>query len=261
MVSGIRSGVGVEEANLFEDNIHRVVCEGRNTYFWLDNWVGGAPLRVQFPRFFDLVIDKGAIVREMSERGWAVDGGAWVWRRRLLTWEEELVVECAGLLAYFVLQENTIDRWRWILEPIKGYSARGTYQYLTSPNSPVEQGLSDMVWLKNAPIKVSMFVWRLLRNKLPTKDKLVRRMVLPQADTACVGGCSCMESAVHLVLRCDIFGSLWHLIYQWVGISFISPASVADHCHQFGQLAGLPRFTHSYLQLIWHISVWVIWKE
>lgn len=70
-----------------------------------------------------------------------------------------------------------------------------------------------------------------------------------------------MESAVHLVLCCNIFGSMWHLIYQWDDISFISLALVADHCHQFGQLVGLPRFTHSYLHLIWHTSIWVIWKE
>ena len=261
MICGIRSGVGVGAENWFEDNVRRVVSEGSSTYFWLDNWVGGAPLRVQFPRLFDLIIDKEATVREMAERGWAIGGGAWVWRRRLLAWEEETVVDCVGLLADFVLQENTIDRWRWILDPINGYSVRGTYQYLTSPALPVERGLSDMVWLKHVPLKVSVLVWQLLQNKLPTKDNLVRRMVLQHADTACVGGCSCMESAVHLFLYCDIFGSLWHLIYQWVGISFIPPASVADHFHQFGQLAGLPRFAHSYFQLIWHTSAWVIWKE
>lgn len=104
MLSGIRSGVGVGAENWFEDNIRTAVGEGSNTYFWLDNSVGGgAPLRVQFPRIFYFIIDKGATVREMAERGWAVGGGAWVWRRRLLAWEEETVVECAGLLADFVL--------------------------------------------------------------------------------------------------------------------------------------------------------------
>jgi hypothetical protein len=173
MISGIRSGVGVGAENWFEDNIRRVVGEGSNTYFWLDKWVGSAPLKVQFPRLFDLIIDKGATVREMAERGWAVGGGAWVWRRRLLAWEEETVAKCAGLLANFVLQENNIDRWRWILDPVKGYFVRGTYQYLTSPIAPVEWGLSDMVWLKQVPLKVSVFIWRLLRNRLPTKDNLV----------------------------------------------------------------------------------------
>jgi len=169
-----------------------------------------------------------------------------VWRRHLLAWEEETVAKCAGLLANFVLQENNIDKWRWILDPVKGYFVRGTYQYLTSPIAPVERGLSDMVWLKQVPLKVSVFVWRLLRNRLPTKDNLVRRIVLQHADIAYVGGYSCMESAVHLILCCDIFGSLWHLIYQWVGISFISTSSIADHFHQFGQLAGLPQHAHLY---------------
>jgi len=45
--------------------------------------VGGAPLRVQFPRLFDLAENKEVTVREMEGRGWAVGGGAWEWRRRL----------------------------------------------------------------------------------------------------------------------------------------------------------------------------------
>jgi len=78
---------------------------------------------------------------------------------------------------------------------------------------------------------------------------------------ACVGGCGSQESVVHFILRCDIFSILWHLIYKWVGISFISLDSVVDHFRQFGRLAGFPRHVHSYLQVIWHTTVWVIWKE
>jgi hypothetical protein len=84
MLSGVRRGVGVGMEGWFEDNIRRRVGGGSETYFWTDNWVGGAPHRVQFPRLFDLATDKGATVREMVERGWEVGGGAWVWRRRLL---------------------------------------------------------------------------------------------------------------------------------------------------------------------------------
>lgn len=64
---------------------------GRSTYLWLDNWVGEAPLKVQFPHLFDITQDKETSVSEMEERGWVVGGGAWVWRRSLLAWEEEVV--------------------------------------------------------------------------------------------------------------------------------------------------------------------------
>jgi len=152
------------------------------------------------------------------------------------------------LLSGIVLQDTIFDRWRWGLDPINDYSVKGTYQYLTSSDSSVERGISDMVWLKHVPLKVSVFVWRLLRNRLPTKDNLIRKMVLHQDDNGCVGGCGSPETAIHFILRCDTFGSLWHLIYTWVGISFISPDLVTDHFYHFGHLAGLPRYTHSYLK-------------
>ena len=43
--------------------------------------------------------------------------------------------------------------------------------------------------------------------------------------------------------------------------TYIPPESVCDHLHQFGHLAGLPQFTHSFLQVIWHACGWVLWKE
>ena len=69
MISAIRSSVEVGADNWFEEGVRRIVGGGSSTYLWLDNWVGGAPLHVQFPRLFDLA------VREMEGRGWAVDGG------------------------------------------------------------------------------------------------------------------------------------------------------------------------------------------
>jgi len=49
MLSGIRGGVGMGVESWFDDNVRRVVGGGKSTYFWLDNWVGGKPLKLQFP--------------------------------------------------------------------------------------------------------------------------------------------------------------------------------------------------------------------
>jgi hypothetical protein len=148
-----------------------------------------------------------------------------------------------------------------VLDPINGYSIKGTYQYLTLPTTPVETGLYDVAWLKQVPLKVSVFVWRLIRNRLPTKDNFLRRRALHHDDITCVGGCGCPETSHHLFFRCGFFGGLWLHVYQWLGISFIPPDTVRENLHQFGNLAGLPRSTHSFLQAIWHACVWLIWKE
>jgi hypothetical protein len=204
------------------------------------------PLRVQFPRLFDLAVNKWVTVREMESRGWGNGGGAWEWRRRLLAWEEETVSECASLLHNVVLQDHILDRWRWILDPINGYSVKGTYTYLTTSGIPSASGMFDDLWNKQIPLKVSVFVWRLLRNRLSTKDNLIRRHIILIDDTSCIGGCSSSETTDHFFFRCDHFGMVWHRIYQWLRISFIVTASVRDHLHQFVHLAGLPQSTHSF---------------
>ena len=180
---------------------------------------------------------------------------------RLLAWEEETVSECVSLLHNVVLQEHILDRWRWILDPINGYSSKGTYTYLTTSGIPSAGGMSDDLWNKQVPLKVFVFVWRLLHNRIPTKDNLIHRRIIPIDDTACIGGCGSSETSDHLLFRCDHFDMVWHRIYQWLGISFIVPASIRDHLHQFGHLAGLPRSIHSFLTIIWMAIVWVIWKE
>jgi hypothetical protein len=207
---------------------------------------------VQFPRLFDLAVDKWVTVQQMESRGWTEGGGAWEWRRRLLAWEEETVSKCAFLLHNVVLQDHIlVDRWQWMLDPINGYSVKGTYTYLTTPNVPSERGRFDDLWKKQVPLKVSVFVWRLLRNQIPTENNLIRRRIIPSDDTSCIVGCGSSETTDHLLFHCDHFGLVWHHIYQWLGISFIVPASINDHLHQFCHLAGLPRVTHSFLTVIW----------
>ncbi|KEH34757.1 hypothetical protein MTR_3g068195 [Medicago truncatula] len=86
-----------------------------------------------------------------------IDGGAWRWRRRLFAWEEETVSECASLLHNVVLQENIVDRWRWSLDPIHGYSVKVAYGYLSTTTVPDSHGVIEGVWHKQVPIKVHFF--------------------------------------------------------------------------------------------------------
>ena len=114
---------------------------------------------------------------------------------------------------------------------------------------------------KQVLVKVSIFVWRLLRNRLPTKYNLICRGALHLNDIYCIGDCGCPETTNHLFFSCDIFGNVWHRVYQWLRFSFISPNSIRDHFHQFGHMTGLPRVTHSFFKVIWHACVWIVWKE
>jgi hypothetical protein len=58
----------------------------------------------------------------------------------------------------------------------------------------------DLIWHKQAPLKVSIMAWRLLRNRLPTKENLVVRGIISHDNQLCVTGCGGIKTAHHLFL-------------------------------------------------------------
>jgi hypothetical protein len=71
----------------------RKVGDGSNTFFWTDPWLGGIPLCERFSRRFDLTKSKSSMVANMYALGCEAGGEAWLWRRQLWVWEEELLRE------------------------------------------------------------------------------------------------------------------------------------------------------------------------
>jgi len=188
-------------------------------------------------------------------------GEAWVWRRRLLAWEEESVRECSVLLHNIVLQDEVNDTWRWLLDNSSGYTVKGAYTFITTTCEPLNRSLVIDVWHKQIPSKVSLFAWRLFQKRLPTKDNLMHRRVIQPENAVCASGCGQRETTNHLFLACNIFSSLWYQVWHWLGISSMMPSDISHYYLQFTNMAGLPKVTHSFLRIIWFASAWVLWEE
>ncbi|PNX63657.1 cysteine-rich receptor-like protein kinase, partial [Trifolium pratense] len=257
----IREGVGEPGGSWFSEHVSRRVGDGSDTLFWTDPWLDGISLRERFGRLFELAVTKSHSVAEMFALGWGADGGAWEWRRRLWAWEEEMLGECQTLLLDISLQDQVIDRWHWRLDPDSGYTVGGVYQLLTSQESVTLEDADKLIWHSQVPLKVSIFAWRLLRDRLPTRANLVSRGVLSPTAATCVFGCGAAESAHHLFLSCSIAGSLWDLVRAWIGISLVDSTSLRDHFVQFTASSGGSRARRSFLQLVWLACVWVLWTE
>ncbi|GAU22961.1 hypothetical protein TSUD_247050 [Trifolium subterraneum] len=174
----IRDGVDGLGGRWFGEGVVRKVGDGTESYFWTDPWLGGTPLCVRFGRLFDLAVNKSSTVAEMCSLGWDTGGEACEWQRHLWAWEEEMLGECQVLLHDFILQAQLSDTWIWRLDPVSGYSVRGAYQLLTSHPSDPQDAVLDLIWHKQVPLKVSIFAWRLLRDRLPTKTNLAARGII-----------------------------------------------------------------------------------
>jgi hypothetical protein len=141
----IQDGVDGSEGGWFGECVTKRVGDESDTFFWSDPWLGGIPLCERFERLYDLSENKSSTVAEMFFNGWEIGGEAWVWRRQLWVWEEEMLRKCQTLLLSFTLQAQSLDVWRWQPDPDTGYSVRGAYQFLTSQDSFMLGEAEDLV--------------------------------------------------------------------------------------------------------------------
>jgi hypothetical protein len=146
-------------------------------------------------------------------------------------------------------------------DPIHGYTVRGAYHFITTRGDMVDRSLIDDVWHKHVPTKVSLLVWRILRNCIPTKDNLVVRGVIPSTDMSCAIGCDSIEWVTHLFLQCTLSVDLWTLVWNWLGISFVYAGELRHHFIQFTRMVGMPIYSHLYFRIIWFVTIWLLWNE
>jgi hypothetical protein len=108
---------------------------------------------------------------------------------------------------------------------------------------------------------VSIFAGRLLRDSLSTKANLVTWGIISSEAHLCVSGCGSIESTQHLLFTCGTFCSLWSSVRRWICFSSMDPQTPSDHLIQLVDASGGGRARRSFLQLIWHVSVWIMWNE
>jgi hypothetical protein len=108
---------------------------------------------------------------------------------------------------------------------------------------------------------VSIFAWRFLRDRLPTKANLVTRGIISPDLQLCAAGCGGIETSHHLFISCSTFGPLWALVRSWIGFSAVDAYSLPEHFVQFTYSAGGLRARRSFLQLVLLACVWVVWNE
>ncbi|KAF1894928.1 hypothetical protein Lal_00022422 [Lupinus albus] len=111
-----------------------------------------------------------------------------------------------------------------------------------------------------APLKVTSFAWRLFMDRIPTKDALSRRGVLPTDanDTLCSFCHENPESSNHLFSSCSFSYLVWQLVYKWLDISVALHHNT--HIHFLNHM-GLIKDKKSckFWSVVWLATVWAIW--
>lgn len=160
-----------------------------------------------------------------------------------------------------------IQFWDEIPEECGLFSVKSTYSVLENllllglDVGVVNDGVFALLWKSPAPSKVVAFSWSLLLGRIPTKDNLALRHILdPEASLLCALCGRRVETPTHLFLHCEVSSLIWRRILNWLEINFITPNDLFVQFECWTNEVVSRRHRKGFL-LIWHATIWSIWKE
>jgi hypothetical protein len=197
-----------------------------------------------------------------------IANGGWVWnlqwRRSLFVWEEDQYGEFLNVITPF-MPSDRIDTWLWLDGDIQGFTANSAYLLLVAEyippveRDPVFHFVFKNLWKCGAPSKVCAFAWQLLLDRIPTKDKLLKRRIIQLAQGVCVFCGLALKSSTHLFLHCRGAAKVWYDVSRWLGFFNTLPHTIVSSLAML-LLCAKNKKERGGLCLIWAAYVWVIWS-
>ncbi|CAI8590018.1 unnamed protein product [Vicia faba] len=117
-----------------------------------------------------------------------------------------------------------------------------------------------MIWKTNIQSKLKVFGWRVVLNRLPTKDQLVKRGIIrDEHEEVCVFCDEKPEDLEHLLFKCKISQIVWTSIYGCLDIKEMEDHVGVCHLKKFTQ-ALVGKIKNKKLCLIWLTILWTLWN-
>ncbi|KAJ4793140.1 RNA-directed DNA polymerase (reverse transcriptase)-related family protein [Rhynchospora pubera] len=152
------------------------------------------------------------------------------------------------------LQETGSDSnltWRWTQNG--SFSSASAYRILADTGVRSSYHLS--LWKIKAPLKVRIFLWLLLQNRLLTQENLLLRG-WPSIQSCITCQTTTMETAPHLFIHCPFAHRLWDMLQTRLNLPVINFTT---------DLVGFWLANRSLLgdqwDIIWAAASWALWKE
>jgi hypothetical protein len=107
-----------------------------------------------------------------------------------------------------------------------------------------------VVWKLQVPLRIHIFLWLLIKNKILTRDNLMKRKNLD--DVTCLF-CTELESVRHLFFECCVAQSIWETISEMLGFQ------VGSDFESVAKL-WLSDKKYKYVNVLNAIVLWSLWN-
>jgi hypothetical protein len=258
---------GENDGGWFGANFSSVLGNGNDIGFWKEKWIGTTTLKSLYPDLYHKSSLQSGTVSMMGSRVNNVWEWKFDWTEPLSDVEAGLELELLNMLFPFQPRPDAEDRYRWIPSTAGFFWVKSAYSELV--NSTILANLEDLMvhslrlmWKNNFPSKVSVFGWRLLLEKLPTKDALFNKGIITINTERRRVLCSNQnESFFHVFVQCNFSATVWrNFSATWLGLNLIISTSVQHHFLLFGDLVK-SKVNKRHRHIIWLATMWCIWRR
>jgi hypothetical protein len=243
---------------VLRENIKFKIGDGSSILFWSDEWIGSNALRSIFPKLYQISTFRNGLVNEMGQ--WVNDQWRWnlVWRRKLLSYEEQQYHHLLSMLEPTIIRQGKDDKLIWSCNSDGSFSVKSCCTLIDNTSSATDRVFEANVWIKGAPPKVQVFLWLAVQDKVSTRAFLHQRTVLSATQASCVFCSSNLETSEHLFIHCNFSRSVWMKVLDWWGIQCCLPRTIDLLLLQWPEMVH-GKFQRSAWRLISSSTIWGIW--
>ncbi|KAG8060373.1 hypothetical protein GUJ93_ZPchr0002g26796 [Zizania palustris] len=184
------------------------IGNGENISFWEDTWVGNKPLSEMYHDLFITCFIKHMTVAEVFKSNWNV----LKFRRDLVGSRFQSWIKMKRECSSIVLSD-TKDSVLWSLTSKGTFTVSSFYLALKTQNLVKRR---NVVWGLKVPLKIKIFLWLAYKNKILTRDNLVKRGW--KGDIKNCVFCCREESVQHLFFDCSVAKFIWRMVYTCFNI-------------------------------------------
>ncbi|RZB94304.1 Nucleolin 2 isoform G [Glycine soja] len=247
-----------------QKNKHRSYNEnflaGDKVKSWEDRWIcRDQSLAEKYPRLYLISSQQQQLIGQVGEHINSSWEWRFIWRRPLFDSEVDLAITFLSEVDGQVILTHGAVRWVWVADQSGIYSTQSAYEVLRE--GVAEENLEDcfrVLWKIRIPSKIAIFVWRLLRDRLPTKSNLQARQVqIPDLNCPFCGRME--EDASHLFIHCSKIQPLWWDSMSWINLKGALPLSPKQLFMQYSFLQEDGRRNRRW-QYWWLAITWTTWQ-
>jgi hypothetical protein len=226
---------------------YRAICTatpgcGDSILFWHDKWSGIIPAQ-EFPRLHSFALNNQLSVKEMFQ----CTNRAELFYRPLSQQAFEEYNRMQNIIGSISLDPVKNDVWETIWKD-GVYTANLYYKhcYINVTSSKIY----SWIWKCRVLLRIKVFAWLLVSDRLNTKDMLRRRHWTVTNDYNCVlCPCHITEDWVHLFFECNFSRRIW----TYLQIDWIQADNVETMFIRARAAFAKPFFTEIVILACWHI--------